>query len=107
MADSAAFGWVCEQLQRATHLSDLEARGTVRLALKQAGLDARGVTGDEMAVLLRKVLPQELTQRAVEDAASVCEDLATRIKSERLRGTDGAADSKSVEAVFRRLGGGA
>jgi len=34
MADSAAFGWVCEQLQRATHLSELEARGTVRLALK-------------------------------------------------------------------------
>jgi hypothetical protein len=83
MADSAAFAWVCDQLQRVTALSEIEVRGTVRLALKQAGLDARSVGGAEMAVLLRKVMPGELQQRAVDNAARVCEDLATRIEGER------------------------
>jgi hypothetical protein len=103
MADSAAFAWVCEQLERATALSAIEARGTVRLALKQAGLDSRAVTGAEMAVLLTKVMPLELQQRAVENAARLCEELATRIKGEHL--AEAATDAKSVEAVFRRLGG--
>jgi hypothetical protein len=103
MADSAAFAWVCDQLQRATPLSEIEVRGTVRLALKQAGLDARSVTGAEMAVLLAKVMPRELEQRAVENAAPLCEDLAARIKNERF--AEAGPDPKSVEAVFRRLGG--
>jgi hypothetical protein len=104
MADSAAFAWVCDQLQRATPLSEIEVRGTVRLALKQAGLDARSVSGAEMSVLLTKVMPVELQQRAVDNAARVCEDLATRIKGERF--AEAGPDPKSVEAVFRRLGGG-
>jgi len=103
MADSAAFVWVCEQLERGTPLSAIEVRGTVRLALKQAGLDARAVTGSEMAVLLSKVMPLELQQRAVENAARLCQELATRIKGEHL--AEATPDPKSVEAVFRRLGG--
>ncbi|HYB12723.1 MAG TPA: hypothetical protein VEG67_04590 [Myxococcota bacterium] len=102
MADSAAFVWVCDQLQRATPLSDIEVRGTVRLALKQSGLEARSVNGAEMAVLLTKVLPLELQRRAVEDSGRLCEDLATRIQGEPF---EAAPDPKSVEAVFRRLGG--
>jgi hypothetical protein len=102
MADSAAFAWVCDQLQRATPLSEIEVRGTVRLALKQAGLDAHSVSGEEMAVLLAKVMPVELQQRAVADAAQLCQELASRIRGERFAE---APDPKSVEAVFRRLGG--
>jgi hypothetical protein len=102
MADSAAFAWVCDQLQRTTPLSEIEVRGTVRLALKQAGLEARGVSGEEMAVLLTKVMPAELQQRAVDNAAQLCEELADRIRREHF--TE-APDPKSVEAVFRRLGG--
>ena len=104
MADSPAFAWVCDQLQRATPLSDLEVRGTVRLALKQAGLEARSVSGAEMAVLLAKVMPLELQQRAVGNATQLCEDLASRIRQEHF---SEAPDPKSVEAVFRRLGGAA
>jgi hypothetical protein len=104
MADSPAFSWVCDQLQRATPLSEIEVRGTVRLVLKQAGLEARNVSGAEMAVLLGKVMPLELQQRAVENAGRLCEDLATRIRAERFTEE---LDPKSVEAVFRRLGGGA
>jgi hypothetical protein len=105
VADSAAFAWVCDQLQRATPLSEIEVRGTVRLALKQAGLDARSVSGAEMAVLLAKVMPVELQQRAVENAARLCEDLATRIGGESF--AEAKHDPQSVEAVFRRLGGAA
>lgn len=102
---AGVFDWVCAQLQGATSLSELEARGTVRLALKQAGLDARGVTADEMAVVLRKVMPAELAQRGVGGAPGVCERLAARVGAEAGGGDGGAASS--VEAVFRRLGGGA
>ena len=47
MADSPAFDCVCEKLEEAPPRDRLQARGTVRLALKQAGLDARSVTPDQ------------------------------------------------------------
>ena len=103
MADSAAFDWVCNALQRATRLSELETRGTVRIALKQAGLDARQATPGEMAVLLEKLLPGELARRAVEGAASLCQELAARLRSQ---GLEEGGDHARIESVFRRLGGG-
>ena len=57
MTDSAAFGLVCEEIERITQLSRLEARGTVRLAMKEAGGDA-----DEsrpLRVFLPKAKPAE------------------------------------------------
>ena len=41
MPDSAAFEFACGQLETGTSLDRLAARGTVRIALKQAGLEAR------------------------------------------------------------------
>ena len=104
MAQASVFDFVCNQLQSGTSLSDLEVRGTVRLALKQSGLDARGVSGPEMTVVLRKVLPAELEQRSVANAAKLCEDLAARV-AEEYGSAGGGAGASSVEAVFRRLGG--
>jgi hypothetical protein len=103
VADVSVFDWTCGRLQSATSLSDLEVRGTVRLALKQSGLDPRGVTAPEMAVVLRKVMPRELEQRAVASAAAVCDEIARGLG---VQFAGGAADAgSSVEAVFRRLGG--
>lgn len=102
MADSEAFDFVCDQLEQATSLDRLAARGTVRLALKQAGLEARTVAPDEMAVVVEKLLPKELVTRGVEGGEAVC----ARIR----QGLGGLSPTKSVEtpdAVFRRLGGGA
>ena len=48
MPDSAAFEWTCNELEERCSLDRLEARGTVRLALKQAGLEARSVTPEQM-----------------------------------------------------------
>jgi hypothetical protein len=46
MADSKAFTTLCEELERASSLDRLEARGTVRLALKQAAYALDSTTID-------------------------------------------------------------
>jgi hypothetical protein len=104
MADSSTFGWVCEQLESATSLDRIEARGTVRLALKEAGLDARSVGPDQMRVVIQKVLPAELEARAVEDASAVCDSLQNGLKS--FTPSDAATAEATPDAVFKRLAGG-
>lgn len=102
MADSAAFDFVCAELERETSLDRLEARGTVRLALKEAGLEARSVTPDQISVVVEKLLPNELESRGIGNGAELC----ARIRS----GLGSVADDDRVEtpdAVFQRLGGSA
>ncbi len=41
---STIFDFVADEIERQTELEKLEARGTVRLALKSAGFDAGGIT---------------------------------------------------------------
>ena len=48
MADDNVFDWVCGALESATSLDRLEARGTLRLALKASGLEARTVTAEQL-----------------------------------------------------------
>lgn len=102
MADATAFDFVCAELERATSLSLLEARGTLRLALKAAGVDARSVTAAQLRVILDKLLPGELRKRGCDDAENVCREIGTRLGS---RSFDGPS-ADSPEAVFARLGGG-
>ena len=75
MADSEVFDFVCSELERRTNLDRLEARGTVRLTLKQAGLEARNVTAQQMGVAVEKLLPGELESRGVTDAAQQCSSI--------------------------------
>lgn len=100
MADSNAFTTLCEQLETSSTLDRLEARGTVRLALKQAGLESAQVTASQLVVVVQKVLPNELRTRGIDDADSVCQQLATQLKS-----MPDEAAGESPEAVFKRLGG--
>ena len=81
MADAAAFECVCDELERASSLDRLEARGTVRLALKQAGLEARNVTVEQMRVILEKVLPSELASRGIDRERMICERITTGLES--------------------------
>ncbi|MCG8589141.1 MAG: hypothetical protein MJE66_07605 [Proteobacteria bacterium] len=101
MAGVTAFEHVCGALEAAASLNQLEARGTIRLALKQAGLEARSVTPDQMAVVLERVLPAELESRGIESAESVCSEIRSGLSS---LSVDTTADSP--EDVFARLGGG-
>ena len=102
MADSKAFEIACEELEAATTLSGLESRGTIRIALKQSGLDAGLVSATEMDVVLRAVLPKELGLRSVDEPETVCETIASALKAADL-GDEQRSDSP--EAVFSRLAG--
>jgi len=100
MADSAAFELACQELESNTSLDRLEARGTVRLSIKAAGLDSRSVTPDQMTVVVANLLSGELASRGVADGDRVCAALAEKLG--RLETSD-LADTP--EAVFARLGG--
>ena len=96
------FDFVAGEIEERTDLGRLEARGTVRIALKESGLDARGVTVDQMSVVLERVMPGELRSRGVDRPDALCNAMAAAVKSQR----DGSArPSESPEDVFRRLGG--
>jgi hypothetical protein len=100
MADLTAFEHACERLEQRTELSRLEARGTLRIALKEAGLDPASVKVAELCVVARMVLPNELAARGIADAESICE----RLRSELAEIQD-SAGIDTPEAVFARLGG--
>jgi hypothetical protein len=102
MADSAAFELVCRSLEESTSLDRLEARGTVRLALRTGGLDARSVTPDQMRVVVEKLLPAELASRGVEET----DTLGRRLVAALAGIAESPAEKSSPEAVFQRLGGG-
>ena len=99
MADSAVFDFTCELLERETSLDRLEARGTVRIALKQAGLEARGVSRQQMIVIAQKLLPGELGGRGIADADRVCSELVAGLGSL----VDASAEETPAD-VFQRLG---
>jgi len=99
MADARGFEFVCDELERRTTLSRLEARGTVRLALKKAGLDASTVRVREMLVVLKQLLPAALASRAIASGDAVCREIADGVA----RVGDDAAP-ETAEAVFGRLG---
>ncbi|MCG8588866.1 MAG: hypothetical protein MJE66_06205 [Proteobacteria bacterium] len=96
---SPLFDHVCQQLEERTSLDRLEARGTVRLALKSAGLEPASVTREQMVVVLARVLPDELSQRGIEQPQAVCSAVSEQLPA------DSAAATDSPEAVFARLGG--
>ena len=106
MADSPAFDWLCDQLEEGTSLDRLEARGTVRIALKSAGLEARTVSPPQMKVVIEKILGEELTARGISDGASLCSRLAGEIDRKAASLTSDAP-GETPDAVFSRLGGGA
>jgi len=98
--DSPVFEWLSHALTETTPLSTLEARGTVRLALKSAGLDPARLDARQAEVVLRQVMPRELEVRGVEGAAELCEALAGQVPHDGAAGAEG----DSPEAVFARLG---
>ena len=98
------FDFAAERLEHHTSLDRLEARGTLRLALKLAGLDPKDVTSEQLRVLFERVLPGEIKTRSVADPASVCSAVMNDVASSPV-GLD-EPGSASVDEVFRRLGDG-
>jgi len=94
------FQFVCDQLGEHVKLDRLALRGAVRLALKTAGFDPRGVRPSEMAVVVSRMLPKELASCGVVDPEQICTRLAAAVS-----GLSAGAGADSPDAVFRRLGG--
>jgi len=99
---SPVFEFVAAEVERRSTLATLEARGTVRLALKRAGLDAGSVTRDQMQVVLERVLPEEMRSRGVAGSAELCRTLASALRA----ANPGGDAPDSPETIFRRLAGG-
>lgn len=101
MAGSSVFDWVSQELERRTAMRLIEARGTVRLVLKQAGLEAATVTATQMQVVLIRLMPKALAARHVDDAEALCGELARHVHDATV---DQPAPAESAYDVFRRLG---
>ncbi len=95
------FEFVASELEKRSGLDHLEARGTLRLALKSSGLTAGEVTKKQMAVVLNQVMPRELKVRGIENPEAVCEELSQAVKGMKAEAADSAGTSP--EDVFRRL----
>jgi hypothetical protein len=94
------FDFVCDKLEAATRMDRLAVRGTVRIALKQAGLEARSVTAQQMSVVLERVLPNELSSRGVEGGEALCSSIRSGLPT-----VAAGAQVDTPDAVFQRLGG--
>lgn len=100
MADSAAFECLCDFLEAETSLDRLESRGTVRIALKKAGLTPRDVDSKQLALVIEKLLKDELETRGIGDAARVCERAAVAIRS-----SNHQSRGNNPTSVFERMAG--
>ena len=98
------FDFAAERLEQHTSLDRLEARGTLRIALKLAGLTAKSVTAENLCVVFEKVMPEELEKRDVIDAAAVCNAVTDDLVNSPAP-TDEAVATDS-DAIFRRLASG-
>ena len=98
---ASIFDFVSDELERLTKLEKLEARGTVRLALKAAGLDVRTVTTPQMVATLQKVMPNEIRARGVANSEQICRTIVTAL--EAVHPSSSAVNPESPEAIFRRL----
>jgi hypothetical protein len=101
MADSRAFEWTCEELEAASSLTKLESRGTIRLAVKEAGLEAEHVTPQQMSVVAERILPGELRNRGVEGAEGICSALMSGLRALPILEAEDAQETP--EDVFKRL----
>ncbi len=102
--DATLFDLAAERLEHHTGLDRLEARGTLRIALKVAGLDPSAFTVGQLCVVFEKVMPGELEKRGVSDAAvtssTVIDDLANT------QALPDMVTSTPLDEIFGRLADG-
>ena len=102
MAGGGLFDRLCDELERTTTLARLPVRGAVRLALREAGLEAATLTPAQLQALLRTLLPGELEKCGVAEARSICAALGP-VLAEAAAGLAPAA--AAPEDLFRRIRG--
>jgi hypothetical protein len=99
--ESRVFERVAEELERLSKLSRLEARGTLRIALREAGFLPKNVSPRSMIVVLGKTLPLQLGKRGVREGALICQKLEILVRE--TMGME-SYDGDTPERVFARIG---
>ena len=99
---TALFDIAAERLGESSDMERLAARGTLRLALKQAGLETDNLTIPQLQAVFDKLMPQELEARGIADAAATCKAVMKDIES--AASTADLATSNSPDEIFKRLG---
>ena len=99
--DATLFDLAAERLENHTGIDRLEARGTLRIALKAAGLEPKNLTGAQLQVVFEKVMPGELESRGVSDVRDVCAAVLADLA--RAGGAAEDASATSPDEIFRRL----
>jgi len=99
--EQSLFDLAAEKLEQRSGMSQLEARGTLRIAVKSAGLNANGLTLEQLGVVFAKLMPGELEQRGVSDTAGVCVAVMADLGS--TPAADAGAAATNPDDIFRRL----
>ncbi len=100
--DTDLFDIAAERLEHHTNFNRLEARGTLRIAVKEAGLKVQNLTLPQLEAVLEKLMPGELERRRVEDAVAICNIVMGEVT--RIAGPASTSSRSSADDVFRRLG---
>jgi len=99
MSEVSVFDQVSDELESISTLNRLEARGTLRIALKDFGFDPKTVGSGQLKVVIEKVLPDSLQGLGIAEGAEIARKLAAGLADT----ADGDAKD-SPEAIFARLG---
>jgi len=104
---SQAYDEFCRQIETCASLTDLQAMGTARILVKEAGLDAKTATPAQLAVVASKLLARQLEVLGVAGSAGVAAKVhaALTALTALTALAPSSAASSAPEAVFRRLGG--
>ena len=103
MSAAPIFEWAAAELERLTQLDQLQARGTIRLVVKEAGLTVDALTLRRWRVVATKLLPRALTAGGVADPQAVSAALC-EVPAAVEQAAENAFD-KSPDAILRRLVG--
>jgi len=97
--ESDAFTIVADRLCELSKLDRLEARGTLRIALKKAGVNAKRLGRDDLEATFAKILPAELEARGCADAEAICDAILKSVDGDVPEGS-----TRSSDEIMRRLG---
>ena len=95
MSDSAIFDFVCEQVESHASLSRLEARGTVRLLVKDVGLDSQLLGKGAAMLAVERFLEPTLRVRRVANPEQVKAQVLRALRDSTLDDPD-ADDPASI-----------
>jgi len=99
---SALFNIAAERLEASTDMDRLATRGTLRLALKEAGLEVESLGIAQLRAVFEKLMPKELEARGVSNAAAICRAVMNDVESVASAADLAVADSP--DEIFKRLG---